>query len=99
MNTAINGDMVSKSGAALSPSPQRSSGGAHVIQLPGVEADLALVRSYSRELKIACDELHDDPFNAGARAALLKLIVDDSSEADAALTRALAENGAGIMGD
>ncbi|AQA07073.1 hypothetical protein ACORG1_34805 (plasmid) [Mycobacterium sp. TJFP1] len=60
---------------------------------------IAAVRTYSREVKIACDELHDDPFNAGARAALLKLIVDDSSEADAALTRALAENGAGIVGD
>lgn len=60
---------------------------------------IAAVRTYSREVKIACDELHDDPFNAGARAALLKLIVDDSSEADAALTRALTENGAGIVGD
>ncbi|MBX9918347.1 MAG: hypothetical protein K2Y33_00725 [Mycolicibacterium frederiksbergense] len=79
--------MVSKSGAALSPSPQRSSGGAHVIQLPGVEADLALVRSYSRELKIACDELHDDPFDSEARAHLLRLILQDSQSADAARAR------------
>lgn len=58
---------------------------------------IAAVRTYSREVKIACDELHDDPFDIGARAALLKLIVDGSPEADAALTRALAENGAGIV--
>lgn len=60
---------------------------------------IAAARSYSHDVKIACDELHDDPFNPRARAALLKLIVDDSSDADAALTRALAENGAGIVGD
>ena len=60
---------------------------------------IAAARTYSRDVKIACDELHDDPFNPQARAALLKLIVDDSSDADAALTRALAENGAGTVGD
>ncbi|MBY0285630.1 MAG: hypothetical protein K2X52_00545 [Mycobacteriaceae bacterium] len=79
--------MGSKSGAALSRSPQRSSGGAHVIQLPGAEADLALVRGYSHELKIACDELHDDPFNADARAHLVRLIQQDSKNADAAKRR------------
>ncbi|RAV06181.1 hypothetical protein DQP55_24155 [Mycolicibacterium sp. GF69] len=60
---------------------------------------IAAVRTYSRDVKIACDELHDDPFDMNARAALLKLIVDDSPEADAAFTRALAENGAGTVGD
>lgn len=60
---------------------------------------IAAVRTYSRDVKIACDELHDDPFDARARAALLKLIVDGSSDADAALTRALAENGAGTVED
>lgn len=86
-NTAINGDMVSKSGAALSPSPHRSSSGARVLQLPGVEADLALVRSYSRELKIACDELHGDPFDTDARENLLRLIQQDSQSVDAARNR------------
>ncbi|WP_342314713.1 hypothetical protein LIX17_26070 (plasmid) [Mycobacterium avium subsp. hominissuis] len=60
---------------------------------------IAAVRAYAREVKIACDELHDDPFDPNARAALLKLIVDDSPEADASFTRALAENGAGTVGD
>lgn len=79
--------MSSKSGAALSPSPHRRSSGAHVIQLPGAEADLALVRAYSRELKIACDELHGDPFDADARAHLLRLILQDSKGVDAAKNR------------
>ncbi len=60
---------------------------------------IAAARSYAREVKIACDELHDDPFDRQARAALLKLIVDDSREADIAFARALAENGAGTVGD
>lgn len=60
---------------------------------------IAAVRAYAREVKIACDELHDDPFDVNARAALLKLIVDDSPEADASFTHALAENGAGTVGD
>lgn len=60
---------------------------------------IAAARTYARDVKIACDELHDDPFDLDARAALLKLIVDDSPEADAAFARALAENGAGIVGD
>jgi hypothetical protein len=64
-----------------------------------ISPSIATVRAYSREVKIACDELHDDPFDRSARAAVLKLIVDDSPEADAALARALAENGAGTVGD
>ncbi|PJE03534.1 MAG: hypothetical protein CK429_32520 [Mycobacterium sp.] len=60
---------------------------------------IAAVRAYALKVKIACDELHDDPFDPNARAALLKLIVDDSPEADASFTRALAESGAGIVGD
>lgn len=64
-----------------------------------ITPDIAAARAYAREVKIACDELHDDPFNPRARAELLKLIVDDSPEADAALTRALARIGAGAVGD
>lgn len=60
---------------------------------------IAAARTYARDVKVACDELHDDPFDLGARAALLKLIVDDSPEADASFARALAENGAGTVGD
>lgn len=50
------------------------------------DSDIALVRGYSRELKIACDELHDDPFNSDARAQLMRLILD-SKNADAAQER------------
>lgn len=53
--------------------------------------DVTTARRFSRAIKLACDELYEDPFSARARAALLKLIVDDSHEADAALVRALAE--------
>ncbi|MDQ1250880.1 MAG: hypothetical protein QG597_5260 [Actinomycetota bacterium] len=53
--------------------------------------DITTARRFSRAIKLACDELYEDPFNRRARAALLKLIVDDSPEADAALVRALAE--------
>lgn len=60
---------------------------------------IAGARAYAREVRIACDELHDDPFDLDARAALLKLIVDDSPDADASFARALAENGAGTVGD
>ncbi|GAT04580.1 hypothetical protein [Mycolicibacterium fortuitum] len=64
-----------------------------------ISPSIAAVRTYTRAVKIACDELHDDPFDVRARAALLKLIVEDSPEADDAFTRALAENSAGTVGD
>ncbi|WP_172975574.1 hypothetical protein [Mycobacterium avium] len=38
-------------------------------------------------MKIACDELHDDPFNSDARAQLMRLILHDSKNADAAQER------------
>lgn len=38
-------------------------------------------------MKIACDELHDDPINANARAHLVRLILQDSKTADAAKLR------------
>lgn len=60
---------------------------------------IADARAYVCRVKIACDELHDAPFSNQARAQLLKLIVDDSPAADAAFARALAENGAGTVGD
>lgn len=52
-----------------------------------VDADVQAVRAFDRRLKIACDELHDDPFNAQARAELVHLIQRESSQADAALAR------------
>lgn len=57
------------------------------VRLSTADSDLALVRGYSRELKIACDELHDDPFNPLARQELIRLILQDSKTADAAKER------------
>jgi len=56
-----------------------------------ISPDIAAARSFARAVRIACDELHDEPFSPKARAELLALIVNDSPEADAALARALAE--------
>ncbi|CQD02034.1 hypothetical protein BN000_00087 [Mycobacterium europaeum] len=85
--TDINNGMVSRA-----PHPSLAS---HPVgraigtctQLPTTDSDIALVRGYSRELKIACDELHDDPFNPNARAQLMRLILHDSKNADAAQQR------------
>ncbi|MDT5051797.1 MAG: hypothetical protein QOF66_163 [Mycobacterium sp.] len=49
--------------------------------------DLATVRKFNFALKIACDELHDDPFNPVARAELVRLIKDEAPTADAAKLR------------
>jgi hypothetical protein len=38
-------------------------------------------------LKIACDELHDDPFNPVARAELVRPNTDEAPTADAAQLR------------
>jgi hypothetical protein len=53
---------------------------------PTTDSDLAPVRGCARELKVACDDLHDEPFNE-ARAHLLRLILQDSNSADAANKR------------
>jgi hypothetical protein len=52
--------------------------------------DYAVVRDFSRELKIACDELHDDPFDPTARAALLAILTEQGPAADEALDRVTA---------
>lgn len=49
--------------------------------------DLIFARKYAREVKIATDEWHDNPFNPEARAAVQKLL-DAAPAADAAWTRA-----------
>jgi hypothetical protein len=55
------------------------------------DADYALVREFSRELKIACDELHDNPFDTVARDTLRTLLAERGPVADAALNRLSAE--------
>lgn len=49
--------------------------------------DLARVRSFAYKVKVACDDLHGDPFDQEARKALLALLVDESRAADAARAR------------
>ena len=51
------------------------------------DADLVLVSSYSREVKIACDELYDDPFDGAARRRLVGIIEQHSRSAEAAHNR------------
>lgn len=64
------------------------------IRSPHVQGspDLAELRSYATSVKMACDELYDDPFDRAARAKLLRLILEDSSQADAALERVISQN-------
>ncbi|WP_049743230.1 hypothetical protein [Mycolicibacterium goodii] len=54
---------------------------------PTAYSDLTLVRGYARNVEIACDFLHDEPFSPQARANLLRLILHDSRSADAANKR------------
>lgn len=49
--------------------------------------DLAQVRSFAYKVKVACDDLHGDPFDQDSRKALLSLLVDESQAADAARAR------------
>lgn len=49
--------------------------------------DLAQVRTFAYKVKVACDDLHGDPFDQEARKALLSLLVDESQAADAARAR------------
>ena len=49
---------------------------------------IAAVRAYSRDVKIACDELHDDPNDLDARHALLALIDPTSSAANRSIVTA-----------
>lgn len=62
-------------------------------ETPPEADDLDAVRSFTRNLKIACDELHDDPFNPEARAVLMRLVEHDALGADAALARVEREHG------
>ncbi|EHB48643.1 hypothetical protein MycrhDRAFT_5484 [Mycolicibacterium rhodesiae JS60] len=52
-----------------------------------IDSELATVRAFTRELRIACDDLHANPFDADARAKLVQMIESGSSAADAALAR------------
>lgn len=54
---------------------------------PADQSDMDAVRAFIRTVRIACDELHAEPFNADARAALVSLLDSDGPTADAALLR------------
>lgn len=59
------------------------------VSLSSNDSDLMTVRDFIRNLRIACDELHDEPFNAGARAAIIDMLGDrgPSAAADLAFGR------------
>ncbi|BBN50744.1 hypothetical protein CKJ70_25635 [Mycobacterium avium] len=59
---------------------------------PSADDDYAVVREFSRELKIACDELHDNPFDDDAREVLRTLLAERGPVADAALDRLSAQS-------
>jgi len=46
------------------------------VSLSSNDSDLTTVRDYIRALRIACGELHDEPFNASARAAIIDMLGD-----------------------
>ena len=49
--------------------------------------DWTVVRDFIRDLKIACDDLHAEPFNPHARDTVLRLLQKGSPAADSALER------------
>lgn len=51
------------------------------------DPDWTVVRDFIRDLKIACDDLHAEPFNTQARDTVLRLLQSDSRAADSALER------------
>lgn len=62
-------------------------GGPPAIAQPSTrETDNTLVRGFARDLKAACDDLYDEPFNPGARETVLRLL-NASGIADAAYAR------------
>lgn len=59
---------------------------------PSAETARAAVRDFTLQMKIACDELHDDPFDTNARDKVVQMILQDSRFADAALDRLTAHS-------
>jgi hypothetical protein len=57
-------------------------------RLRSVDADREIVRGYTRAVKIACDDLHADPFDPDALAQI-EMVLRQSEVADAARTRLL----------
>lgn len=60
-------------------------------QPPSVDNDYAVVREFSRELKIACDDLYSAPFDNDAREALRTLLAERAPIADQAFDRLSAQ--------
>jgi len=68
----------------LGPPLSSSQNGLHTVG--SVDADREIVRGYTRAMKIACDDLHADPFDPDALAQI-ETVLRDSEVADAARTR------------
>lgn len=54
---------------------------------PSVRDDLAIVKTYSRELRELVTDLHDDPLSEDLARRLVALLVHDAPEARAARDR------------
>jgi hypothetical protein len=54
---------------------------------PHNDMGLAVVHHYSRHVKMACDDLHDNPFDEEARAQILAIIAAQNLLADAVVSR------------
>jgi hypothetical protein len=59
------------------------------VQLQHAQEDFAVARNFSHLVKMACDDVYGDPFDASARAALLTVLLEQGPVADAALSRLL----------
>jgi hypothetical protein len=49
----------------------------HRRDTPGADAGSRTREDYTRQVRIACDDLHDDPYEPAARAAMFELFKRD----------------------
>lgn len=60
---------------------------------PASSVNALAARQYAAQVRSACEDLVGNPYDAGARKALLDLLMGSSVEADAFMRRAIAESG------
>lgn len=81
-NTVIKSRMASKTypavpapppGATTAPSNQRADG-LRVLEPRAHDANQNFTREFKRAMKIACDDLYDNPLDPAARAAMIDLL-------------------------
>jgi hypothetical protein len=55
--------------------------GVHRLPVPMGDDRQGATEDYKRRVRIACDDLHDDPLDPAARAAMLELLNEDDAGA------------------